>query len=139
MGCQTPQHSIDHPVQRFSRKRSTSVGGHRMTRAGNLSLPLPYYQYSHTAYHIRAGLPGKEISFILCPLTPPTRRGLRGTCRPINDSLLLLFIPQCLNRVEQGGFSRRIKSKKYPNRAGKEKGQEDRLDREKGWPLGKTG
>jgi len=29
----------------------------------------------------RAGLPGKEISFILCPLTPPTRRGLRGTYR----------------------------------------------------------
>ena len=26
----------------------------------------------------RAGLPGKEISFILCPLTP---QGLRGTCR----------------------------------------------------------
>gem|GEM_PF-6078265 len=32
----------------------------------------------------RAGLPGKEISFILCPLTPPTRRGLRGTCRSRN-------------------------------------------------------
>jgi hypothetical protein len=29
----------------------------------------------------KAGLPGKEISFILCPITPPTRRGLRGTCR----------------------------------------------------------
>ncbi len=38
----------------------------------------------------RARLPGhavasrmraKEISFILCPLTPPTRRGLQGTCR----------------------------------------------------------
>jgi hypothetical protein len=29
----------------------------------------------------RARLPGKEISFILCPLTPPTRRGLRGTFR----------------------------------------------------------
>ena len=29
----------------------------------------------------RAGLPGKEVSFILCPLTPPTRRGLRGTFR----------------------------------------------------------
>jgi DNA-binding response OmpR family regulator len=29
----------------------------------------------------RAGLPGKEISFIWCPLTPPTRRGLRGTFR----------------------------------------------------------
>jgi len=29
-----------------------------------------------------AGLPGKEIPFILCPLTPPTRRGLRGTLRP---------------------------------------------------------
>jgi hypothetical protein len=27
------------------------------------------------------GLPGKEISFILCPLAPPTRRGLRGTFR----------------------------------------------------------
>jgi len=25
-----------------------------MTRAENLSLPLLYYQYSHTAYHIRA-------------------------------------------------------------------------------------
>jgi hypothetical protein len=38
-----------------------------MTRAGNLSLPLLYYQYSHTAYHIRAGLPEEEVSFILCP------------------------------------------------------------------------
>jgi len=26
----------------------------------------------------RAGLPGKEISFILCPLTPPTRAGHAG-------------------------------------------------------------
>jgi hypothetical protein len=32
----------------------------------------------------RAGLPGKEISFILCPLTPPTRRGLWGTYRSKN-------------------------------------------------------
>jgi hypothetical protein len=31
----------------------------------------------------RAGLPGKEVSFMLCPLTPPTRRGLQGTLRPI--------------------------------------------------------
>jgi len=30
---------------------------------------------------VRRGLPGKEISFWLCPLIPPTRRGLRGTCR----------------------------------------------------------
>ena len=30
----------------------------------------------------RAGLPEEEVSFILCPLTPPTRRGLRGTFRP---------------------------------------------------------
>jgi hypothetical protein len=29
----------------------------------------------------RAELPEKEVSFILCPLTPPTRRGLRGTSR----------------------------------------------------------
>jgi hypothetical protein len=29
----------------------------------------------------RAGLPGEEISLILRPLTPPTRRGLRGTFR----------------------------------------------------------
>jgi hypothetical protein len=26
----------------------------------------------------RAGLAGEEVSFILCPLTPPTTRGLRG-------------------------------------------------------------
>jgi hypothetical protein len=35
----------------------------------------------------RAGLPGKEMSFLIVPLdplglsTPPTKRGLRGTCR----------------------------------------------------------
>ena len=29
-----------------------------------------------------AELPGKVISFILCPLAPPIRRGLRGTFRP---------------------------------------------------------
>jgi hypothetical protein len=34
-----------------------------------------------------AGLPGKEISFILCPFTPPTGRGLRGTFR--SNTLLL--------------------------------------------------
>ena len=34
----------------------------------------------------RAGLPGEEFSFILCPLTLPTRRGLRDTFRPDNDS-----------------------------------------------------
>ncbi len=28
------------------------------------------------------GLPGKEISFLLCLFTPPKGRGLRGTCRP---------------------------------------------------------
>jgi len=35
----------------------------------------------------RAGLPGKEISFLLYPLTPPARRGLRGTCQPPNRIL----------------------------------------------------
>ena len=30
-----------------------------------------------------AGLPGKEVSFILCPLTPPTRRGSAGHV-PVN-------------------------------------------------------
>jgi len=30
----------------------------------------------------RACLPGEEISFILCPSTPPIRRGLQGTFRP---------------------------------------------------------
>ncbi|GEM_PF-6607525 len=39
----------------------------------------------------RAGLPGKEISFILCPLTPPTRRGLRGTCRSCEIGILELI------------------------------------------------
>ena len=29
----------------------------------------------------RARLPGREILFYLCPLTPPSRRGLRGTYR----------------------------------------------------------
>jgi hypothetical protein len=33
-----------------------SVGGHRMTRAGELSLPLLYNQYFRIVYHIRAGL-----------------------------------------------------------------------------------
>ncbi len=31
----------------------------------------------------RAGLPEKEFSFVLCPLTPPTRRGLRYRLDPI--------------------------------------------------------
>ena len=35
----------------------------------------------------RAGLPGKEVSFILCPFTPPTRRGLLGTFRSGGRSL----------------------------------------------------
>jgi hypothetical protein len=30
----------------------------------------------------RALLPGEVLSFILCPFTPPIRRGLRGTFRP---------------------------------------------------------
>lgn len=59
-----------------------SVGGHQMTRAEKLSLPQLYNQYLYTAYYIRAGLPREEVSFILCPLSPPTRRGLRGTFRP---------------------------------------------------------
>ncbi len=29
----------------------------------------------------RRGFPERNYHFILCPLTPPTRRGLRGTCR----------------------------------------------------------
>jgi hypothetical protein len=45
----------------------------------------------------RAGLPGNEISFFIVPLdplglsTPPTRRGLRGTCRSIIKGLLKIF------------------------------------------------
>jgi hypothetical protein len=31
----------------------------------------------------RTGLPGKVLPFILCPFTPPARRGLRGTFRPL--------------------------------------------------------
>jgi hypothetical protein len=42
-----------------------SVGGHRMTRAGNLSLPLLYYQYSYTVYHIRAGFP-RRLFHLYC-------------------------------------------------------------------------
>ena len=30
----------------------------------------------------KAGLSRKKVSFILCPLTPPARRGLQGTFRP---------------------------------------------------------
>jgi len=36
------------------------------------------YQLSHSEWKLpayRAGLPEEEVSFILCPLTPPTRRG----------------------------------------------------------------
>jgi hypothetical protein len=34
----------------------------------------------------RAGLPGKVISFcVLCPLTPPRRRGLQGMFRQKNS------------------------------------------------------
>ena len=35
-----------------------------------------------------AGLPGEELSFILCPSTPPIGRGLRGTFRPRINGLL---------------------------------------------------
>jgi len=38
------------------RERSRSKGGHRVTRAGKLSLPLLYNQYANKiVYHIRAG------------------------------------------------------------------------------------
>jgi hypothetical protein len=55
---------------------------------------LIYYPFAAKMVKLparRAGLPGhvvasrmraKEIPFILCPLTPPTRQGLRGTLRP---------------------------------------------------------
>ena len=46
-----------------------------------LPIPLPLVIRNVKLPAHRAGLPGKEFSFILCPLTPPTRRGLRGTFR----------------------------------------------------------
>jgi len=49
---------------------------------GIVNVKLPAY---------RAGLPGEEVSFILWPLTPPTRRGLRGTFRSNGEDILFLM------------------------------------------------
>jgi riboflavin kinase/FMN adenylyltransferase len=39
----------------------------------------------------RAGLPEEEVSFILCPLTLPTRRGLRCTFRSSRESIMQII------------------------------------------------
>jgi len=51
----------------------------------------------------RAGLPEKEVSFILCPLTPPTRRGLLGTFRP-NEQPMVKMNPWLSYIHEKEGF-----------------------------------
>jgi hypothetical protein len=38
----------------------------------------------------RAALPGKVFSSTLCPLTPPAKWGLRGTFRPMSQSISLV-------------------------------------------------
>jgi hypothetical protein len=47
--------------------------------------PFTLYDFRLTVVKLpahRAGLPEEEVSLILCPLTPPPKRGVRGTFRP---------------------------------------------------------
>jgi len=86
---------------------------------------LPAVSYSHNLHGLgflidlindtivklpahRAALPGNVMSFILCPFTPPTRRGLQGTFRPPILIRQSFFEPVILRHPEGLGFATKV-------------------------------
>jgi hypothetical protein len=65
--------------------RSRKKARNEKKRVHLLVSPLTLYDFRLTVVKLpahRAGLPEEEVSLILCPLTPPPKRGVRGTFRP---------------------------------------------------------